>query len=420
MKSAFFALILLSSAAMAGVGEDLPLSRVPVAACMLALETKPFIDDRVSLEEVCSGVMISPVEFLTAGHCVDHIDVSKAKVYCPLNGKALSIEKVEPSPFHVKQGQDFPDEQRWRDVAKITLSSPALAPSVSIVRSEQETRELLASTTECAFFGFSQRLGQELKSPMYAQGVKVSPKSLRISEEHTIWLQGDRGSVSRVSQGDSGGGLACLQKGQWKFFGVTSAVDLYYRSIFANLALHGEFILPKKSLDYPVDHGVAAQKAVKEKLKAQEVATCWSSLEKAQPGLKRPAAVSLETSEVLCYQERHRLLSTNLGRVFKVQKFTPVFLDLTPSSLNIRGSDGEVMAEQNRLVTQGNPFSLVDLGFNRFLLKKIEGDSAYGDLRVLGNSDGFGCISMFLCREGVYKNIRLPWHRIDIAPQSSF
>lgn len=414
MKYGFFAVMLMSSMALAGVGEDLPLSQVPVASCMLALQTKPFIDDRVMLDEVCSGVMISPTEFLTAGHCIDSLDLSQAKVYCPLNPQPLEIADFEPSPLYKKDVVKYAEEERWRDVAKVTLKSPALAPAVSVVKSLEETRLLLQNSPECAFFGFSQRLGQELKTGLYAQGVRVNRSSLRISDTGTIWLEGAKSSVALVGMGDSGGGLACRQGQGWKFIGVTSARDYDYRSIFGNLALHGDFTTPKHKNSVVEKFGQQEEKQAREKSLQKEVDQCWSRLEKATPGFQRKSISDVSLSQRICERENYLYLKNHVGSIVQLKTYSSVYLDAHPESLKLDA------AEQERLLKTGNPLNSVDLRYNRFKIKKVDSLYVYGDLRVLGYSDGFGCMANFLCKEGIYENVRVPWNRLEIISHSSF
>lgn len=367
-----------SLTAFAGLGDELVPSQIPPSVCMLALETSVSTTGSANLQATCSGVMISPTQLLTAGHCIDNIDLEKAQVHCPLTNGPVKIANVTPASDYKTETVTFHEEERWRDVAIVTLKNPVVAPMANLVKNQDQIQRLLAQSNECAFFGFSTRLGRDLTPRMLAQGIRLSPQAIRISNSKTIWVDGQAQPVSLVGPGDSGGGLACRQNQEWVFFGITSARDYNYGGIFANIGVHQKFIsdLRKSPSSAHNEHRARNMQAV---LKTLEEEKCWKKLE-SKAGMR---------TQQTCQQGQIEFIKTHLDQKYKVKPYSEVLVD-------------------------GTPMSTVDHKYTQFSILKVEGNIAIGELNLLGYSEGFGCLPRFLCRQGVYKNTRIPLDRLDL------
>jgi hypothetical protein len=409
--------------AEAAVGFSLPPSSLPEQVCMIR-----FYDAHGDLAEICSATLMAPKFLHSAGHCFHGNGFDKSgksslrnEVSCP-NGEKRSVARVKRAAAYSEEEARKDDEMRRFDSAIVELTSEIHLPTMPYISERKAVERLLASSPGCALLGYG---GVEHTSREFGKlkGTLVDPKTLSIRESGLVYLMGIGGwNSGSVEGGDSGGSLACLAPGSFRWIHIAniSAKDYNYGSLLAPLFLSPELL---SGMDQTPALGAEAglskaRLGFLHRESQAELMAIERLLERTAPERLRELRRSLdglaserdgESLLSLLQSEKMRAINGAVGKTLRVLPFTRVELDHSSIALDEASQIRNFMPEKN-------PYSLADQSVNHFTMERIEGRFAVGKLRLFGSSDYFsylGCKHNVICVPGIFDNVKVPLERLD-------
>jgi hypothetical protein len=346
------------------------------------------------LDEVCSVVMVSQTQGLTAGHCLPGLPERPHRILCR-DGLTAHIIDVHSNPELKLDQLRFNEEHHAYDSALVTLDRPMDIPSLPFAQTRGQTLQIIEDASVCGIFGHG-GFREQLRSRGLSTQARILPSQI-VFDDELIRIEGFGGLNSGlVEPGDSGGSLACrAPDGTWTHIAQVSGRTMSAVSLFAPTDL----LVP--SVETPiVAHRAPERKAHWMDIDRQgELDVCLRQHERF---------LGEKLSEVTLEECQHSLRSQALQRIASGENLQPrlktyslVELEQTPDSVQPM-----MNRPKERYLEHANPFSIVDIMYNRFKITAIEGDTVMGDLTLFGYSESFSCRANIICDGGLFLNVR--------------
>lgn len=358
------------------------------------------------MDEVCSVVIIGPNHGLTAGHCLPGLPERPHRVLCR--------DQQETQITHVLANRDlelerlrYGDEYHRFDSALVEFSSPLEVQPLTYSQSREQTLEAIENAEYCAIMGHG-GFRESLRRAGLSTNARLTPDQL-VFDGDLIRVHGYGGLNSGlVEPGDSGGSLACVDHhGEWTHLAQVSGRTMSAVSLFAPTDLLTETIE-----DAQISLATEALPGTQERLAQQRLADLERQLTECEKHwlsfMKVPfeRGSSLDEDLQRCLQqpvqELRRRVSEGQQVQVKVKTFSLIHIEQKIESLQLTGN-----RPLERYLNHPNPFSTVDHFYNRFLIRRIEGDRAIGDLTLYGYAESFSCMENILCDGGLLKNVEV-------------
>lgn len=408
MKTQTIAITLLSFFALtqtthAVLGPEFLSSERPHSICAIEFYSE---DGGERLDEVCSAVMVSEKHLLTAAHCIPGLPERPHKVICRGNTYA-QIKKVTPNANVDQELMIFDESERRYDNAYLELENAIKVPTLQFIATAKGLKDLLARTSLCGIFGHG-GFRHEIRTQGLSTNAILKPSDITFDGD-LIRIDGFKGRASGlVEPGDSGGSLACLDPDskQWLHIAQVSGRTMNAISLLAPVYTIGEQLKREGISSLTPLHEELKQKWEKEDsiAEAKKCEQLLARFKGAQPVAEMRGLIECQKDKIETLKER---LKTQESVTVKLAPYTLITLDQRPEMIDLDGG-----RDDTRILTNPNPFSTVEGIYNRFMIKKIEGDVAFGDFIRFGYSDYFSCHQNILCDGGTFKNIRASIHDI--------
>ena len=190
------------------------------------------LDKGTRLSQMCSGVLISPTVFLTAGHCADSSATQGYPVYVTFDQQVvLSSPKIAVTLF---QAPDYNPSMYnlnsdMHDVGVAILATPVTDRPIATL----PTAGLLASLnpkpgTPLTVVGYGvDQIGQSGKKGQVYTNDKTRDYGTIKYRSLTAWIHADQVKVDGACFGDSGGPAYMTINGVEQLVGVGSVVNGY-------------------------------------------------------------------------------------------------------------------------------------------------------------------------------------------------
>lgn len=387
----------LTPFAHAVLGPEFPNSERPHSVCAIEYYRA---DDGITLDEVCSAVVIDKKHLLTAAHCLPGLPERPHKLRCR-GGDEAQIIKVTPNKESDLEDMVINESARSFDNALIEIDRELSVPTLRFASSREETEQLLKNSPRCGIFGHG-GFRHELRNKGISTNAKLNASDIYFIGD-LMHVNGFKGAASGlVEPGDSGGSLACFDSNlsEWIHIGQTSARRMDGISLFAPSFTIAKELEGKGIISIDPLHNDIKLDWQKEDIASEEKA-CEIKLAR----LKKTAP-STPQSVAACKQEIKDLIQEKISHGedvrLKVAPYSLISLDQRDEMIELEGG-----RDETRILQNPNPFSTVEGLYNRFMISRIEGDVAIGDFQRFGYSEYFGCFENILCDGGLYKNIKV-------------
>jgi hypothetical protein len=418
-------LLLCPHLAKASLGEPVPFSEIPAYVC--SMNTYNEEGETVSS---CTAEVISKYELATAGHCLLETPGYRSRVRCR-NGFETEVKPVLLHPdfdrqeFHAPGGYNsWYDQAIFRSELPIPIAPARIPPTLAALR------ESIRLASRCVVAGF----GGERAPGTFGDfsATLLEPEKLQF-RGLTIFTNriGGLNSGSSVP-GDSGGGLLCENASGWVQVGVVSGGGLYpmedfFSPIYGNSPLFSGVRLEHWGNGELVQLGVLEQELQRQEL-ALELQQLLEHVEReAAKGSSDSGLSSLLTRARLLLDggnqddlkmamgsledARISLIRASVGSSYLLKTYTLVELDEQRSSIRFLASfPSEAYIEG--LLGAYRPASTVDDSSASLTIDRIEGDRAFGRLRVHGG-DRLPCRANVLCGPAEYAGVSVSLDRLD-------
>lgn len=424
MYAAFAFLTVCAQQAAAAIGFGIPSNELPIQTCQIE-----FFDEQGDNSGTCSATLLSSRYLLTAGHCFENVDVKRDphEIRCPDGSRVKAIDVIYSDDFLPDEAMKTDESLRRFDVALAEMSPEVEIPGMKWASTVEETRRLIAKSSECGVFGYG---GVASSESAYGKlrGVFVYPPAVLVEPGRSIYTDnlGDWNS-GLVFSGDSGGTLACRdQNGEWTLIGTTSGQSLEYTSLFATTYDNPGIFATASAI--PTPEALARAEALQLSQNKARIAQEIGSLKKVLKDDGADVAVyfegqlggtqsNKEVKRILAdiLQHQKEILGRAVGSRVRIRPYSRIDLDFS-SLENIQLDSGGTL---KHLSDSSNPVSIVDLEYNWFTIERVDGDSAVGELVNFGFTQTFSCVENVLCAPGTYRNVRVRLDHLNFSTLQS-
>lgn len=351
---------LYSAIAWGGLGPQIAGHETPAGLCLITLQT---VNDMRA--EICSGFLLDNQTVVTAGHCTEKM-TRQTEIVC--DGQQGHVDSFNIPKALDLENIEFDVNLRAQDIAVVQLQTPLnLNLEIrNLATTVVDVRKTLSLSSKCGFFGYSAELGGRVSDADPAVGaISVDSHYLQLHRGY-LQLDGARGASALVQPGDSGGAVACKNKGRWVFLGVTSGRDWDYQSFFAPLANH------------PILNKIPSSVIQDDRL---NVAGAWST--------DAPNA--------------------SVGQQYFVRKYAKV----------TKTQNTELMgfSDSQRLQQWESVHSTLDHPVVRFWPEKRQGLHWLGTIEFAGSTMSYSCIHGFVCSSGKMTQVLVHDQDLQLTPR---